>query len=111
MTQNKETAHSPLPWTMEGNEDGCGVVDGYSIISSPKGKMPKYVADMVNDSNDAAHIVKCVNSHDVLVESLNEIYSIASWLLSGRPFNAKDELGFLQQFQKAEEALRKVGVL
>lgn len=62
-----ETKHTPTPWDQINGvytqENGY-----FSMVQTPD----KCVAD-VFDKEDAAHIVKCVNMHDELVEALDKI--------------------------------------
>lgn len=63
-----ETKHTPTPWDQLNNV--FTMEDGYfSMIQTPD----QCIAN-VFDEADAAHIVKCVNMHDELVEALKEIY-------------------------------------
>jgi hypothetical protein len=65
--------HTPTPWCTEQNEYSTIIVkDGVSIGSM----FDREVCgnkELPNEAN-AAHIVKCVNMHDELVEALKKIY-------------------------------------
>lgn len=62
-----ETKHTPTPWDQLNNV--FTMEDGYfSMIQTPD----QCIAN-VFDEADAAHIVKCVNMHDELVDALDKI--------------------------------------
>lgn len=70
MTDIKDGAHSPLPWIISNQGKS-------HIVTTPGGKFIaatdySYGEEGVFQAN-AAHIVKCVNSHDDLVDALREI--------------------------------------
>lgn len=59
-----ETKHTPTPWDQL--NDVFTIEDGYfSMIQTPD----QCIANVFDEAN-AAHIVKCVNMHDELVEAL-----------------------------------------
>lgn len=65
-------AHTPTPWQITG-------VDGYArrFVSDSKGNQVAFCAPIQPTIErglaDAAHIVRCVNSHDALVEALRNL--------------------------------------
>ena len=59
-----KTQHTPTPWQINKNN--------YCKIEVPKINSDNtFEIAMLNNATNAAHIVKCVNLHDELVEALN----------------------------------------
>lgn len=63
-----ETKHTP--WIMEYGSEESAIIDARGYIICTNGEYPSVVSD-----DDMAHIVKCVNMHDELVEALKVIAS------------------------------------
>lgn len=90
-TKHTPTQYPPRPWTMQ---------------DEPKGLIGHYIADshgnMVfkgSDRNINAYVVKCVNSHDELVEALKGIIEIGKRDVSNPKYDG--------YFEKAKQALLK----
>ena len=72
-TQPEVERHSPLPWTVEPPQVPSGLTHIYAIDPHAAGDPGDYVtvADYVNP-DDAAFIVRAVNSHAELVQALEQ---------------------------------------
>ncbi len=66
-----ESKHTPVPWRAE-RDNGTRV--GHSTLL---GANDLIISEWVWLSDDAAHIVKCVNAHDVMLEALKLVVSQA----------------------------------
>lgn len=72
MANDAKPEHSPTPWTARGNAIYCDSYgdptysDSWPIATTNK---PSHVLDGISTKN-AAHIVRCVNVHEALVEAL-----------------------------------------
>lgn len=94
-----ETKHTPTPWDTMG-----------SLVIRVEGPT-SYMVARASSSEDAAHIVKCVNMHDELVEALKKI--------ANNEFKDADELWcseamaiFVARLNDiAADALKKAGEL
>lgn len=86
-----ETKHTPTPWHMQKDSVHVYGKDGGMVantITACSGN---------NERENAAHIVKCVNMHDELVEALKQAYAVCK------------AHGYLDG--GIEEALKKAGAL
>lgn len=92
-----ETKHTPTPWEV------VVAPSGTPDITDAKGQVVAAVFGGKADSN-AAHIVKCVNMHDELLERLRELME-----LTEDPENDADECESV--FVAARETLKKAGAL
>lgn len=72
------TQHTPTPWRYFKQGDSTR----FHITATPKGSPGSRFTDFatvdISHEADAAHIVRCVNSHDALVEALERL--MRSWL-------------------------------
>lgn len=75
MSHTKQS-HTDTPWMIKKNQD----IEGYYIENNNRA-----IADLNfgNDEANALHIVKCVNNHDKLVESLKECQDFFEILTKG----------------------------
>lgn len=88
-----ETKHTPTPWVHKDGE--VYEENDFKIFDA-------YNSDFLyeEDKANAAHIVKCVNMHDELVEVLSKFMD----------FKDSDYVPN-NMFKRAEEALKKAGAL
>lgn len=61
-----KTQHTATPWKV------CHTTAPYLIVGNIKEKYSTWVVNDVASEANAAYIVKCVNSHEQLVEALKE---------------------------------------
>ncbi len=94
MTDARET-HSPTPWKIEKHPNS--LTSDYPIFDMDG----EYLGD-IDNKKDAQHIVKCVNSHDDLVQTLKEILIIARH----EDFLCRDTV-----MEITQEALKTAGAL
>ena len=74
--------HTPTPWTLEGRNILGAAHDGSMRCIAPvSGQSP------ANADANAAHIVRCVNAHDALVESLS---GLIEWMEQHHPTAASN---------------------
>lgn len=109
-----DTKHTPTPWVATSNEsywvivpEARGENDPYEIgdvcSSYPSSK------DQGLQQANAAHIVKCVNLHDELVEALRECNEALKLHADQYPHMVK---GYTHDaFINSNEALKKAGAL
>lgn len=80
---------TPRPWKRYDNTVGPGADDSWRITAFTKHDIAK-----VRTETNAAHIVKCVNLHDELIECLKlasyEVWEMSNGLAKGGP--AKSEV-------------------
>lgn len=91
-----ETKHTPTPWKMEDWHGDTQIVGPQgSLICIDTAYYP-----IAPSEEDMAHIVKCVNMHDELVEAL---LRMKQW--------CEDEVGAELPCSSIDEALKKAGAL
>lgn len=95
-----ETKHTPIPWEVATDEDGrVAVIKGCSFLTYA------FPTDLGFETGspeaNAAHIVKCVNMHDELVEALKEVHD---WFMA-------DDAHPGSMIGRARETLKKSGAL
>lgn len=99
-----DTKHTPTPWELDDDGDGDYKIiseEGH-LIAVETGYYP--IAPSIED---AAHIVKCVNMHDELVEVIERLLPIAEdgEFQYGHSPEESEDIIF------AREALKKAGAL
>lgn len=93
--------HTPTPWVLDDDGDG-----DYKIISE-EGRLIAVETSyypIAPSVEDAAHIVKCVNMHDELVEALK-------WAKEQLEVFASETMGEDFNSLRINEALKKAGAL
>lgn len=82
-----ETKHTPGPWALD---EYKSVVDekGQTVLANGFSMVMSYGEDQKVAKANAAHIVKCVNMHDELVEALK----LADGFLANKGYPADDPL-------------------
>ena len=91
------TKHTPTPW------DALG----HSVLETLSGKLIARTPDYTTTAEeDAAHIVRCVNSHDALVEQVERLIRIAqaAWQRSTAYTGSEDWRVIEQEAHAALEA-------
>jgi hypothetical protein len=68
--------HTPTPWTADGFDVECGLTTICTTYPDAHGIEPYGVDNNQIAEANAAHIVRCVNSHAALVAALEHIASM-----------------------------------
>lgn len=116
----RETAHTPTPWfqshrKITGNEDGMHSTEIYCKDGKTIASLSWYVVDKgdgvtsTSRGANAAHIVKCVNSHDSLVKHLKECIRQIR-IADCMDDNIARNHGYDQAINEAEKALLQAGL-
>lgn len=111
--------HTPPPWEIETSGSRLDMVCINKLHPPPKNgggeAMVETIAEVipaVNALEDAAHIVKCVNHHDELVEALSNtsaaMESCITHAQSNRPMTKADIRGREKALNEAKALLTKL---
>lgn len=113
-----EIKHTPTPWVVDGfkiraandteGTNGRGIAETRVQHNIPLNRHPSAFARQ-SDTNkaNAAHIVKCVNMHNELVEALKALHLQA---LQSNLNSASNDYG-MEAIDLAHSALKKAGAL
>lgn len=104
---NKEAAmktHTPIPWKVQVSQNDKGQ-KRVSIVTSDK--YPDYIGSLDNHTEDdeanAEFIVRCVNSHEVLVNAVNRLINeVGEGSLVGKYINPTTWEMLTEAIQQAE---------
>lgn len=99
---NNEVKHTPTPWVADENAINDNIGVEIALITSD-------MRTWEEDDANAAHIVKCVNLHDELVDALKDAVSGISYVR--QKHGDLYGVGFDRVEMIANAALKKAGAL
>ena len=73
----KTTKHTLTPWTVEADQD-----DDFLLINGMTDLGDEVICQLNNselEQTNAAHIVKCVNLHEELVEAIEHVINVSAY--------------------------------